>query len=180
MTENDIPTKLLWVDLEMTGLDPAKQRIIEVAALVTDFNFVELDRFEMIIHQPEEVLQAAEDWPKENMKELFDLVRKSEHHEEDVIDAFCDFIKTNFGDERAVLAGNSIHQDRRFIRQWWTQVDNLLHYRMFDVSTLKMWIQGTMQKEFIKGDSHRALDDIQESIDEFRWSLEQLAAQNNE
>ena len=173
MGENDIPTKLLWMDLEMTGLDP-EQRIIEVAVLITDFEFNELARYEAILNQPEEVLENAEDWPKQNMQEVFKLVRESTMSEEQVIQDLVDLTKQHFGDERAVLAGNSIHQDRRFIRRWWQPLEELLHYRMIDVSSFKIWLQGAKQEEYIKKEAHRAMGDIQESIDELKWSLEKL------
>ncbi len=176
MNKTDFPTKLLWVDLEMTGLDPEKQRIIEVAVLVTDFELNELARYEAVIHQPEPVLEAAEDWPRENMSELFDQVRNAEKNEGTIVDDLEALIMEHFGDEPATLAGNSVHQDRRFIRQWWPGIEQLLHYRMLDVTTLKIWVGGSMDKQFEKGEQHRALEDIEESIVEFKWCLEQLAS----
>lgn len=174
MTENDIPNKLLWMDLEMTGLDPSTQRIIEVACIVTDFECTELARFQAIIHQPDRVLNAAEDWPKAHMQQLFAESRESEKREEDVANELATFIVAHFADEPAVLAGNSIHQDRRFIRQWWPSVEKKLHYRMFDVSSFKIWVQGTSQEQYAKQETHRALSDIEESIAELKWCLERL------
>ncbi len=171
---NDLPTKLLWIDLEMTGLNPTTQRIIEVAALVTDFEFNQLDKYEAVIHQPDSILDAAEQWPRENMQDLFDQVRDSQVGEEQVIAELAELIQRNFGDEPAVLAGNSIHQDRLFIRQWWAPVEKKLHYRMLDVSTLKIWIQGSQGEAFAKQEKHRALEDIEESIDELKWALGKL------
>ena len=173
MKESDIPSKLLWIDLEMTGLDPS-QRIIEVAVIVTDSNLNELERFEAILHQDQIVLENAEEWPKQNMQELFKQVSQSENSEEEVQSKLVELIRNQFGDEPAVLAGNSIHQDRRFIRRWWPQVEELLHYRMLDVSSLKIWLQASQQKQYDKNETHRAMDDILESIEEFKWSLEQL------
>lgn len=174
MSERDVATKLLWIDLEMTGLDPQQQRIIEVAAVATDFDLVERGRYEAIIHQPDSVLAVAEDWPKENLQSLFDEVRQSDSTEQQVVSDLCDFIKQHFKEEPAVLAGNSVHQDRRFIRQWWPQVNDLLHYRMFDVSTFKIWVQSKLEQEYVKQENHRATDDILESIEELQWCLQQL------
>lgn len=174
MKNPSFPTKLLWIDLEMTGLDAQAQRIIEVAALVTDFELNELARLERIIHQSDAVLENAEAWPKENMAELFDQVRASTHAEADVQAELCQLVETHFGSEKAILAGNSIHQDRKFIKQWWTDLEKLLHYRMLDVSTLKVWLQGSKQAVFEKSETHRAMDDILESIAEFKWALEAL------
>ena len=165
---------LVWIDLEMTGLDPESQRIIEVAVLVTDFELNELGRLERIIHQSDAVLENAEAWPKENMASLFDQVRESKHVEADVQAELCQLVQVHFGNEKAILAGNSIHQDRKFIRQWWADLESLLHYRMLDVSTLKVWLQGSKQVVFDKSETHRAMDDILESIAEFKWALEVL------
>ncbi len=173
MNENDIPSKFLWMDLEMTGLSPL-QRIIEVAVIVTDSQLHELARYEAIIYQDEEVLANAEDWPKQNMQELLEEVRHSTNTESDVRVEINNLIKRHFGSEKAVLAGNSIHQDRRFIRQWWPDIDSQLHYRMLDVSAFKIWVQTTSKKEFGKAETHRALDDILESIDELKWCLSEL------
>ena len=177
MKPKEIATKLLWVDLEMTGLDPQKQRIIEVAMVAADFGHTELGRYEAVIHQPDRVLDAAEDWPIENMQALFDESRKSTTSEDQVVEEICQFIDKHFEGEPVILAGNSVHQDRRFIRQWWPKVDKLLHYRMFDVTTFKIWVQSSLGQEYSKQENHRATDDILESIEELRWCLEQL--QNN-
>lgn len=170
--------KLLWIDLEMTGLDPKNQRIIEVGVIVTDYDFTERARYEAVIHQPAEVLDTAEDWPKENMAELFATVSESKTDERQVIQELTQLIDTHFDGEPAVLAGNSIHQDRRFIRQWWPEVEAKLHYRMLDVSSFKIWIEATTEKAFEKTDAHRALEDIEESIAELKWSLKQLQSDN--
>jgi oligoribonuclease len=174
MSASDNATKLLWVDLEMTGLNPQTQRIIEVAAVVTDMQLTEIARYEAIVHQPDSVLKSAEAWPRENMKPLFKEVSDSSNDEITVQTEFSAFIAHHFNEEPAVLAGNSIHQDRRFIRQWWPDVESKLHYRMLDVSSYKIWIGATSDVEYPKGEAHRALQDIQESIAEFQWSLEQL------
>lgn len=173
-TEPELPTQLLWVDLEMTGLDPYTQRIIEVAAIVTDFEFNEVAKYEAIIHQEEDVLEKAEDWPKANMQKLFKEVRKSKTSEEQVVTDLLDLIHDHFPEEAVILAGNSIHNDRRFIRNWWPNIEGHLHYRMLDVSTFKIWLQGTKGVSFEKSEEHRALGDIRESISELKWCLEQL------
>jgi len=178
MIDKILPTRLLWVDLEMTGLDPANQRIIEVAALVTNFELKEIARYESVVRQPVSVLENAEEWPKQNMAELFEKVKVAEKDEPTIIDELVSFIELNFPNEKAILAGNSISQDRLFIKQWWKPVDDLLHYRMFDVSSFKVWIQGVSGEEYVKKKQHRALSDIEESIDELKWSLDKLTANN--
>ncbi|HPD99570.1 MAG TPA: oligoribonuclease [Candidatus Saccharibacteria bacterium] len=171
-TKNDIPQKLLWLDLEMTGLIPATDRILEIAAIVTDFNFTELDRYESVVYQPPEVLARMNEWSRSThtASGLLDRVNVAPNEQRVVAD-FLEFVLRNFGNEPVVLAGNSIHQDRRFIRQWWPDIEARLHYRMLDVSSFKIVIQGKYGKVFNKKETHRALDDIKESIAELQYYL---------
>lgn len=170
--KHKVATKLLWVDLEMTGLEPKTDRILEVAAIVTDFDFKVLGRFESAIHQDISVLNNMNDWCKEthNASGLIKRVTTAPS-EQKVAANFTKFIKKHFN-EPAVLAGNSIQQDRRFIRQWWPEAEQLLHYRLMDVSSFKIIMQGKYGLEFTKKESHRALDDIEESIAELKYYLE--------
>jgi oligoribonuclease len=173
MAENndEVVSKLLWVDLEMTGLEPETDRILEVAAIVTDFEFKELARYEAIIHQPEDVIQRMNEWAKltHTQSGLVDKVATGQQ-EQDVIEQFVAFIQRHFT-EKPILAGNSIHQDRRFIRKWWPQVEALLHYRMLDVSSYKIMWLGRGNVAYPKKETHRALDDIEESIAELKYYL---------
>jgi len=179
MDPSSKPTKLLWVDLEMTGLDANNDRILEVAAIVTDFNFTELDRFEGVVYQPPEVLNRMNEWVRTTHTATGLLSRvQAAPNEQHVVIEFADFIKRNFK-EPAILAGNSIHQDRFFIRRWWPDVEQLLHYRMLDVSSFKILMQGKYGIGFDKQQTHRALDDIQESIDELKFYLEKLSIEPN-
>jgi oligoribonuclease len=169
-----IPTKLLWVDLEMTGLDVKEHVIIEIAAEITDFNFKTLASYEALIKQPERKLKHMNEWAQRQHdgSGLTDRVRKNGLPEKEVIQQLVGFIKGQFGDEPAVLAGNSIHNDRNFIKHWWPEVDALLHYRMLDVSALKILMQGKYGVGFEKRETHRAFDDIQASIAELQFYLE--------
>ena len=172
--KNAVPTKLLWVDLEMTGLDAQKDVIIEVAAEVTDFTFKTLASYEAVIHQPDDVLERANEWAKNQhaVSGLTERVRTEGRPEQNVIHELVGFIKAQFGEEPAVLAGNSIHNDRLFIKKWWPEVDSLLHYRMLDVSSWKIVMQGKYGVVFDKNDAHRAFDDIQASIAELQFYLD--------
>ncbi|HSX16703.1 MAG TPA: oligoribonuclease [Patescibacteria group bacterium] len=172
--KNAVPTKLLWVDLEMTGLDVNKDVIIEIAAEVTDFTFKTLASYEAIIKQPEDKLGAMNEWAaaQHAASGLTDRIREQGRPEDDVKHELIGFIKAQFGDEPAILAGNSIHNDRNFIKYWWPEVDELLHYRMLDVSSLKIVMQGKYGVSFDKKDAHRAFDDIQASIAELQFYLE--------
>ena len=179
MTEidkNAIPTKLLWVDLEMTGLDCDNDVIIEIAAEVTDENFKTLASYEALILQPEEKLTGMNPWAQaqHDGSGLTDRIRKEGKPEQDVIHELIGFIKAQFGDEPAILAGNSIHNDRNFIKKWWPEVDAVLHYRMLDVSAFKIVMQMKYDVQFEKKDTHRAFDDIQASIAELQFYLEWL------
>lgn len=171
-----IPTKLFWVDLEMTGLDPQEHVIIEVAAEVTDFNFKTLANYEAVIHHSDRVLKKANPWAKAQhaASGLTERVRTQGKPEKEVIHELVGFLKAQFGNEPAILAGNSIHNDRNFIKRWWPEVDDLLHYRMLDVSSLKIFMQGRYGVEYEKKEVHRAFDDIQASIAEWQYYLEWL------
>lgn len=172
--KNRMPTKLLWVDLEMTGLNAQKDVILEVAAIVTDMSFTHLGGYESVIHQPDETLDAMGEWPKtqHGRSGLTERVRTAAKSEPQVVAEFAAFISKHFGDEPAILTGNSIHNDRIFIRQWWPQVEELLHYRMLDVSSFKILMQGRYGLNYQKSDNHRAQGDIQESMAELEYYLD--------
>jgi oligoribonuclease len=168
---------LVWMDMEMTGLDPGKERIIEVATILTDGQLTELGVGpELVIHQADEVLAAMDDWNKTHhtASGLVDRVKASAVTDGDAEAQTLAFINAHCGaKDRPVLAGNSIHQDRRFIRRYMQQLDARLHYRMVDVSTIKelarRWYPAIVSKCPPKKDTHRALDDIRDSIDELRF-----------
>ncbi|HSX00187.1 MAG TPA: oligoribonuclease [Patescibacteria group bacterium] len=174
-----LPTKILWVDLEMTGLDPAKDVILEVAAEITDFDFTVLGGYEARVKHPRAVVAERmhlntwwNGYP-ENRDQFLDHLNEGLSLGE-VEQELVALVKAHFGDEPAILGGNSIHNDRNFIKQWWPQLDGKLHYRMLDVSALKVFMQGKYGVEFEKKDVHRALDDIQASIAELQYYLERL------
>ncbi len=158
MTEfdkNAIPTKLLWVDLEMTGLDSDKDVILEVAAEVTDFNFKTLGSYEARIRQKREVVVERmqkniwwRDYPanREDFLNNLDKAKPQSEVEQELIA----FVAKHFGEEPAILAGNSIHNDRLFIKQWLPALDLKLHYRMLDVTSWKILMQGKYGVNFEK------------------------------
>lgn len=172
-----IPTKLLWVDLEMTGLDAEQDVILEVAAEITDFDFQTLASYEAVIKQPREIVVERmqknvwwADYPanRDQFVNNLDSGKPSDQVEQELIQ----LLEQHFGSEPAILAGNSIHNDRNFIKQWWPQFDLKLHYRMLDVSSFKIVMQGKYGVEFEKKEVHRAFDDIQASIAELQNYLE--------
>jgi oligoribonuclease len=172
--KNAVPSKLLWVDLEMTGLDPAKDVIIEIAVEVTDMDFKTLASYEALVAQSEEKLTSMNEWAQvqHDSSGLTDRIRREGRPEQEIIHELVSFIKAQFGDEPAVLAGNSIHNDRLFIRNWWPEVESLLHYRMLDVSSWKIVMRAKYGVDFEKKETHRAFDDIQASIAELQHYLE--------
>jgi len=168
---------LVWLDMEMTGLDPGKERIIEIATILTDGNLVELGVGpDLVIHQEDDVLGAMDEWNRTHHKAsgLTERVKASTVTDGDAEAQTVAFINAHVGaKDRPVLAGNSIHQDRRFIRKYMPKLDVRLHYRMVDVSTIKelarRWFPALIAKQPPKKDTHRALDDIRESIEELRY-----------
>ena len=168
---------LVWLDMEMTGLDPAKERIIEVATILTDGNLVEIGVGpELVIHQDDAVLAAMDDWNRTHhgASGLTERVKSSTITDADAEAQTLAFLNQHVGaKERPVLAGNSIHQDRRFIRRYMPKLDARLHYRMVDVSGIKelarRWFPAIIAKQPAKKDTHRALDDIRESLEELRY-----------
>lgn len=168
------PTKLLWMDLEMTGLDAQTDVILEVAVEVTDFDFKTLASYEAVITHPREKLELMNDWCKQQhvASGLLERIRTEGRPEKEVVHELVGFIKAEFNDEPAILAGNSIHNDRNFIKTWWPEVDALLHYRMLDVSSLKILMQAKYNQPFTKKEVHRAFDDVQASIAELQHYLE--------
>ena len=164
--------KLLWIDLEMTGLSPEKDRIIEAAAIATDFELNEIATFEAVVKVPEELMKermVGEFWEKNaESRDALMAQNASGKDSETVEKELLKFVKKHFGDE-VYLAGNSIHQDRKFIDKEWPKLSAKLHYRMLDVSAWKVYFENALGKMFTKRDMHRALDDINGSIEELKW-----------
>ena len=166
--------KLLWVDLEMTGLDPDKDKILEVAAIATDMDLNQIATYEAVIKVDENLMKermVGDFWEK-NKKSYDALMAQNKDGKpvETVENELLDFVKENFGTE-IYLAGNSIHQDRKFIEREMPALNSKLHYRMLDVSAWKIYFENALNKKFIKPENHRALDDINGSIEELKWYL---------
>lgn len=176
---------LLWIDLEMTGLSPEEDRILEVAAIATDWDFEPIinkktgEKAEMtaVVKVPVELMKermVGEFWEK-NAKSRDALMAQNETGEssERVEQMLLKFVDKWFGKE-VILAGNSIHQDRKFIDKEWPKLAEKLHYRMLDVSAWKVVWEGKFGKKFLKPEQHRALDDIMGSIEELKWYVREL------
>lgn len=171
-------SRLLWVDMEMTGLDPMNDRIIEVAIVVTDSNLTVLAEGPVLaIHQSDDILNGMDAWntSTHGRSGLTQRVRESTISEAQGEQMLLDFLAQYIGPNKSPMCGNSICQDRRFMARYMPKLEAYFHYRNLDVSTLKelckRWNPSTARK-FVKKTKHTALSDIHESIDELRFYRE--------
>jgi len=171
---------LVWIDLEMTGLDPDSDRIIEIATVVTDKQLNVLAEGPVIaVHQAEEALQAMDEWNtrQHGGSGLVDRVRRSRASERDAELATLTFLARHAEPGASPMCGNSICQDRRFLARWMPELERFFHYRNLDVSTLKelarRWAPG-VSAGFQKQSTHLALQDIRDSIEELGYYREHL------
>ncbi len=172
---NDVPSKLVWMDLEMTGLDSDRDVIIEMATLITDIELnVIAEGPEIVIQWPNSLFETMDAWNREHHTNsgLWAKVISSAISQSEAETITMDFLKTHMAPRESPLCGNSIWQDRRFIAKHMKQLDAFLHYRLIDVSTVKLlgkiWYPNEVGKTNEKKSSHRALDDIKESIAELK------------
>lgn len=173
---------LLWVDLEMTGLSPATDRIIEVGVIATDWDFRDIARFESTVKVDQQLMETrmvGEFWEK-NSASRDAMKQKNLDASDDaaaVETKLIDFIDHNFdADQPVYLAGNSIWNDRKFIEREWPNLDKKLHYRMLDVSAWKIVFENKYRKRFTKPEAHRAMSDIEGSIEELKFYLKKVKA----
>jgi oligoribonuclease len=168
------PENLVWIDLEMTGLDPQQDRIIEIATLVTDKQLNLLaEGPELAIHQSDAVLAMMDDWNRRTHGDsgLVSRVKTSPLLETDAQRQTLEFLARWVPAGASPICGNSIGQDRRFLARWMPQLEAFFHYRNLDVSTVKelagRWAPQVLRR-VRKASAHRALDDIRESVAELR------------
>lgn len=173
---------LVWMDLEMTGLDPARDTIVEIATIVTD------DQLEivavgpdLVIHQPPEALAVMDPFVVDmhTRSGLLPAIQASTISLEEAGRLTLEFIKAHVPEPgRVPLCGNSIGMDRRFLNAYLPDIEHWLHYRSIDVSSIKelvkRWYPSIDQRRVVKTGTHRALDDIQASIDELRYYREHV------
>ena len=166
--------RLVWLDMEMTGLNPEVERIIEVAVVVTEADLtVVAEGPVLVIHQSDALLDAMDNWNKgtHGRSGLIDKVKAATLTEAEAEDILLDFLKQHVPAGKSPLCGNTISQDRRFMYKYMPRFEQFFHYRNLDVSTLKelalRW-KPEVVKSFIKQSKHEALADIYESIDELK------------
>jgi oligoribonuclease len=170
----------IWIDLEMTGLDPDQDRIIEVATVVTDDQLRVLAEGPVIaVHQSDAALDAMDEWntTHHTRSGLVQRVRESSADEPTAEQATLEFLKQHVPPGASPMCGNSICQDRRFLARGMPALEAYFHYRNLDVSTLKILCQRWAPKVatgVVKRSAHRALDDILESISELAYYREQF------
>ena len=169
---------LIWIDMEMTGLAPDTDRIIEIAMLVTDAELrVIAEGPVLVLHQPDEVLEAMDSWNKGTHKKsgLIDKVRASRLTEAQAEAQAVAFLREHVAANVSPMCGNSICQDRRFLARWMPKLEAHFHYRNLDVSTLKELVRRwkpEVLKGFSKEGKHEALADVYESIAELKYYRE--------
>jgi oligoribonuclease len=170
------------MDLEMTGLDPARHVIVEIATIVTDDDLqIVAEGPDLVVHQPTEAMASLDEVVRvmHTSSGLLPAIAASTTSLEEAGAATLDFIKQHVPEPRSVpLCGNSIGTDRRFLAIYLPEIEEHLHYRSVDVSTIKeltrRWYPGALESVPRKATAHRALDDIRESIEELRWYREHV------
>jgi len=182
-TKEDFPmpqdqNNLIWIDMEMTGLSPETDRIIEVAIVITDSNLNTVaEAPTLVVHQSDERLAGMDNWNKSTHAKsgLIDKVKASPLEERAVELRMLDFLKLHVPKSGSPMCGNSICQDRRFMALYMPELEAYFHYRNLDVSTLKelckRW-KPEIAKGLVKHGKHEALADIYESIEELKYYRE--------
>jgi oligoribonuclease len=171
---------LVWVDMEMSGLNPATDVVLEVAILLTNKDLeIVAEGPQLIVQQPAELFTKMDSWNQEHHTKsgLWQSVLDSQVTLQEAEEAVFNFLQQHVGPRQSPLCGNSIAQDRMFLMNYMPRVNEYLHYRMIDVSTIKelvkRWYPGGPAAP-AKANQHRALDDIRESINELRFYRDQF------
>jgi oligoribonuclease len=171
--------KLVWIDLEMTGLDPAVDTILEIAVIITGADLEPVDQYEAVIHQPDSTLLTMTPFVRDmhTKNGLIERVRKSKLMLEEAAASALALIQKHCAKGEGTLAGNSIHQDRRFLVKYMPEIEAWLHYRQVDVSSLKILTRAwypDLPKFGKEEKDHTALADIQQSIAELKYYREHV------
>lgn len=174
------PNALIWIDMEMSGLNPETDRIIEIAIVITDAQLNTVAEAPvLVIHQPDTVLDVMDNWNKSTHKKsgLIDRVKASTLSEAEAETEMIEFLAQHVPSGVSPICGNSVHQDRRFLVRYMPKLDAYFHYRILDVSTLKelarRW-KPEVLTGLVKHGKHEALADVHESIEELRFYRTQI------
>lgn len=171
---------LVWIDMEMTGLDVDQEVPIEIAIIIADFNFNIKEEYEVVIKQPQSILDKMDDWNRTHHGKSGLLAKIPNGKDMKVVEQeIIDLVKRHCPTDvprgaRPVLAGNSIMQDRLFINKYFPNFNAILHYRMLDVTSWKIVFNTKYGQIYDKKNQHRALDDIRESIKELQFYISHL------
>ena len=175
------PRHLLWLDLEMTGLDAQRDRILEVAVVITDFDLNSYAEYNSGVKHPKEVIEPllqANSWFQQQtssyqqaIRDIYLTGKNQAEVEADILELIDNYIE----DDRIILAGNSIYKDREFVASYFAKIEAKLHYRMLDVSAWKVYMQAKYDLVYKKQEQHRALADIHESIAELKLYTQKIS-----
>jgi oligoribonuclease len=172
------PSNLIWIDMEMSGLSPDNDRVLEVAIVITDSQLnVVAEGPVKVVHQPDDIFDRMDSWNKSTHKKsgLIDRVKAATQNDAEVEAELIAFLAQHLAENTSPMCGNSICQDRRFLARHMPKLEAFFHYRNLDVSTLKelakRWKPGIMAG-FVKHGKHEALADIHESIEELKYYRE--------
>lgn len=172
---NKINDYWIWLDMEMTGLNPEVDYILEIAIVITDYDLnIVAELPDIVINQSDKILSSMDDWNKRNHSKngLIEKVRQSNINEKQAEEILLQFLSNYILPKRSPLCGNSICQDRRFMFTYMPILESFFHYRNIDVSSIKELLKAWCPKlstGFIKKNQHSALSDIYESIQELRF-----------
>lgn len=174
------PNALIWIDIEMSGLDPERERVLELAIVITDAQLNTVAEAPvLVVHQSDAVLDAMDNWNQSTHRKsgLIDRVKASTLTEADAENRMIEFLAQYVPSGASPICGNSVHQDRRFLVKYLPKLDAYFHYRMIDVSTIKeltrRW-KPEVLAGMVKHGKHEALADIHESIEELRYYRAQI------
>ena len=180
MTENKIYPPLIWLDLEMSGLDPDSERIIEIATVVTNADLDEIKEGpNLVIRQPQEYIDGMDEWNinQHTNSGLIDCLKVTKISETDAESQTLEFLRKHAKEGKSPLCGNSISHDRRFLVRYMPELASFFHYRNIDVSSIKELVKRWNPKladGIEKDGNHRALADVYESIKELKFYKENL------
>lgn len=176
-----LTSNIVWMDLEMTGLDVQKDKILEVSCLITDKNLeIIAESPTLVIHQPEQVLSSMNEWCVKHHGDsgLIKACMNSTVSTEKAEDVLLNFLKNNIPEKSCPLAGNSIYMDRMFLMSYMPRLNDYLHYRIIDVSSIKelcrRWNPRVYRNQPKKLLAHRTLDDIKDTIEELKFYKKNL------